>query len=129
MNAPHKHAALIKQWADGAEIEQFSIARDKWIHAQAPLWSENVEYRIKPVPHKWQHVIDAFNAGDICQWLNPDTGEWEPKCGKFFSVHEIYRIKPDPVSKKAALAALKQCVNTDNVTAYLLVVKFIGEQQ
>ena len=43
---PHKHAELIKAWADGAEIE----CRDcrVWYHAKDPKWQEDMEYRIKP---------------------------------------------------------------------------------
>jgi hypothetical protein len=43
---PHKHAELIKAWADGAEIE----CRDcrVWYYAKDPRWQEDMEYRIKP---------------------------------------------------------------------------------
>lgn len=43
---PHKHAELIKAWADGAGIE----CRDSgvWYHAKDPRWQEDIEYRIKP---------------------------------------------------------------------------------
>jgi len=42
---PHKHAELIKAWADGAEIE----CRDcrVWYHTKDPRWQEDMEYRIK----------------------------------------------------------------------------------
>jgi hypothetical protein len=52
---PHKHAELIKAWADGAEIEfrtrfhngEFS----NWSFAESPSWDVSVyEYRIKPEP-------------------------------------------------------------------------------
>lgn len=54
---PHKHAALIKAWADGAEI-QFRYRRggnplvkwSDWKTVGNPQWdtSETYEYRIKP---------------------------------------------------------------------------------
>jgi hypothetical protein len=48
---PHKHAALIKAWADGAEIEYFDIdCTDVWQAAPSPAWSIDSEYRIKPQP-------------------------------------------------------------------------------
>ena len=50
---PHKHAELIKAWADGAEIEAlfFNDARDNWTIAQNPAWSNgNLRFRIKPEP-------------------------------------------------------------------------------
>lgn len=48
---PHKHAELIKAWADGAEIEYF---RDEvgWQLICTPSWDEDVEYRIKPEEKK-----------------------------------------------------------------------------
>lgn len=48
-NKPHKHAGLIKAWADGAEIQYFSPVYREWCEARPhPIWEENVEYRIKP---------------------------------------------------------------------------------
>lgn len=46
MNKPHKHAELIKAWADGAEIE-CQTERGMWEPVADPGWYEEVEYRIK----------------------------------------------------------------------------------
>ena len=45
---PHKHAELIKAWADGAEIEAFDSCIDEWVKASSPSWGNQIEYRIKP---------------------------------------------------------------------------------
>lgn len=47
---PHKHAELIKAWADGASIEK--LTKDGWLNCEPNyiLWSLDVEYRIKPEP-------------------------------------------------------------------------------
>lgn len=45
MGNPHKHAELIKAWADGAEIE-FLAPDGKW-YPSDPVWDINREYRIK----------------------------------------------------------------------------------
>lgn len=45
---PHKHAALIKMWADGAIIEARDLSG--WIEVPNPVWNEWVEYRLKPEP-------------------------------------------------------------------------------
>jgi hypothetical protein len=50
MKTPHKHAELIKAWADGAEIEYFSNAVAGWRPTTIPNWADNVEFRIKPEP-------------------------------------------------------------------------------
>ena len=47
MNQPHKHAELIKAWADGAEIEWKNDV-GIWLVAQWPEWNDKTEYRIKP---------------------------------------------------------------------------------
>ena len=46
---PHKHAELIKAWADGAEIQVYKPHWDEWHDCLVPLWDSN-EYRIKPEP-------------------------------------------------------------------------------
>ena len=50
MKTPHKHAELIKAWADGAEIEKQN--RDgTWVkHQDEWPWFNDWTYRIKPAP-------------------------------------------------------------------------------
>ena len=50
----HKHAELIKAWADGAEIEfkDPSSSNGGWHFVESPSWDEHIEYRIKPEPVK-----------------------------------------------------------------------------
>ncbi len=52
---PHKHAELIKAWADGAEIESRILCTGTWTWGEwrlneTPSWwaVETIEYRIKP---------------------------------------------------------------------------------
>ena len=53
---PHKHAELIKAWADGAEIQQrnFYYAPRKWsdwlVFNGTWIDEDSTEYRIKPEP-------------------------------------------------------------------------------
>jgi len=47
---PHKHAELIKAWADGAEIETRWSDAQAWIPVKNPEWGNGFEYRIKPEP-------------------------------------------------------------------------------
>ena len=44
----HKHAEVIKAWADGAIIEVFLKVR--WFVVYNPQWNEDYQYRIKPEP-------------------------------------------------------------------------------
>jgi hypothetical protein len=50
MNKPHKHAELIKQWADGAEIEELGELTNAWYNCPHPSWGGDITYRIKPQP-------------------------------------------------------------------------------
>ena len=50
MKQPHKHAELIKAWADGAEIQYFDEIDQRWWDRPNPCWNENKQYRIKPEP-------------------------------------------------------------------------------
>ena len=65
MKTPHKHADLIKAWADGAEIQY----RDKgeqaaWDTMTVPYWNcDWIEFRIKPQPKP--DVTAYFKSGNI----------------------------------------------------------------
>lgn len=50
MSKPHKHAKLIKAWADGAEIQVKSPAWANWHTINDPDWNpdDRYQYRIKP---------------------------------------------------------------------------------
>lgn len=52
MAKPHKHAALIKAWADGAEIQYQYENTTMWVDlGDSPAaWHPTVQYRIKPEP-------------------------------------------------------------------------------
>lgn len=56
MNKPHKHAEVIKAWADGAEIEFRDplSSGPAWKDTPHPAWHEDWEYRVKPQPKKYK---------------------------------------------------------------------------
>lgn len=47
---PHKHAELIKAWADGAEIQFKSQGSTDWRDVSSPQWNPDCQYRINPAP-------------------------------------------------------------------------------
>ena len=64
MPTPHKHAELIKAWADGAIIQVKSNSKEKWGTFQgkeAPAWNEDLHYRIKPEPQIIECWIDPYS--------------------------------------------------------------------
>ena len=51
MNKPHVHAAVIKAWADGAQIQYKMEDSSHWRDFGdliSPSWSEKNYYRVKP---------------------------------------------------------------------------------
>jgi hypothetical protein len=84
----HKHAALIKAWADGATIEYrtrrswYDESWTNWYPNPQPSWNtdDSTEYRIKPEPHPQQDLIDAAKSGDRTIEFQGalGTGPWYP---------------------------------------------------
>ena len=46
----HKHADLIHAWADGAQIQSRNSNYEPWKDNCLPIWAQDTEYRIKPMP-------------------------------------------------------------------------------
>ena len=75
MTKPHKHAEIIKAWADGAEVEyRFHNGQKGWsewkIHEQdKPFLSGSWwEYRIKPEPTP--DVVKTYNVSLSGSWTH-----------------------------------------------------------
>lgn len=66
-NIPHKHAELIKAWADGAEIQVLD-QNENWVDVafNNPTWFFDDQYRIKPEPTDVEKY--GVELGDI--WLD-----------------------------------------------------------
>ena len=100
MNKPHKHAEVIKAWADGKEIEYKTCDGD-WRITDTPCWTQGREYRVKP--HKWQKEMDAFARGEEIQYRDtsskyPITWYDSPNPYWYTLDHCEYRIKPKQIS-------------------------------
>jgi hypothetical protein len=104
---PHVHAAVIKAWVDGAEIQVKLAGGSVWLDCSPTGWFRNCEYRVKPPPpHKWQKEMDAYADGKTIQWRNTLSQfatfrEWkncvEEKPLWLRGEGHEYRIKPEPV--------------------------------
>ena len=90
MATPHKHADLIKAWADGAEIQAKSMISHTWVDVQEPSWSPEQAYRIKPKePIVVRKAVvpctvsggnplvhwSAYKDNNVCFTFDPDSGE------------------------------------------------------
>jgi hypothetical protein len=62
----HKHAELIKAWADGAQIQVRNPMSDNWQDClnNKPSWHLEYEYRIKPVSQTKKCWVVLFKTSD-----------------------------------------------------------------
>ena len=65
---PRKHAELIKDWADGAEIQRLGLGdeRNCWEDEPNPTWADDEIYRRKPKP-------DSSKRGRISFYRDTET--------------------------------------------------------
>jgi len=64
---PHKHAEVIKAWADGEKIEYFNTL--SWRDTQNPDWNDATQYRVKPTP-KPDLIVNTL-IGFKHEWKSP----------------------------------------------------------
>lgn len=90
MKTPHKHAELIKAWADGAEIEARQGSTTTWVTVKMPRWDGH-EYRIKPEPKP-----DVVRYGIATRWMRKVASDddnleltFDGETGKLKSVEVI----------------------------------------
>ena len=67
---PHKHAEVIKAWADGAQIELRSGDGCPWAVISDPSWAQQLEYRIAPPQPKsyGQVLYEAYIGNNGSDW-------------------------------------------------------------
>lgn len=83
----HKHAELIKAWADGAQIQILHHSTSRWVDANLLLWDTSCEYRIKPEEKKpvvrwmwaWEEhklwcMSDTFMTEEEAKELETESG-------------------------------------------------------
>jgi len=56
MKTPHVHAAIIKAWADGTEIQYYALGEWHDLTGEQPCWFRDTQFRIKPTPKPDQVV-------------------------------------------------------------------------
>lgn len=117
---PHKHAEVIKAWADGAEIETEST-NGKWLTFPKdcnPEWLEHVQYRVKPAkperaPIKLksdeQEMMKFYYAheGDMMEsaiCLVKQVVQWELDAGSIVAREEFDRAVGDRASRDLQIA-------------------------
>jgi hypothetical protein len=71
---PHKHAEVIKAWADGAKIQCKNPTFNYWRDVASPSWSTACDYRIKPEP-KPDVIVEGTLGLDATRFLHLDDPE------------------------------------------------------
>ena len=84
MRTKHKHADLIIQWALGTAVESKHILSNCWSFDLAPIWSDEYEYRIKPVPKP-----DVTVYANVDEYLANDFKHNAVLCGRFSQQREF----------------------------------------
>ena len=63
---PHKHAEVIKAWADGASIEYFDSDDGEWVTLPTLFfWSEDCQYRIKPAEPEKVYPVTRMTYDEL----------------------------------------------------------------
>ncbi len=92
MAQPHKHAAVIKAWAEGAVVEvNFPNDNEGWREVDKhPKWYDTAEYRVR---HKHQQLIDEYNKGALIQFRTCVSDTWQDIGLPSWIKEAEYRIK------------------------------------
>jgi len=94
MNKPHKHAEVIKAWADGAQVETRVTGHHWYIQQRLQFDSNTMEYRIHDPLREFK---EAYARGENVEVLYP-AGY---KSARWYSFDEYFcgselRIAPKP---------------------------------
>ncbi len=74
---PHKHAEVIRAYADGATIEYFDDADEVWYVIDNPSFHDSVKYRVQPETKKHKYRVALFCNNSITRTVTEDFGEDE----------------------------------------------------
>ena len=98
---PHKHAEVIKAWADGAEIQVKFKEDGEWVDVRCDIsWSENYHYRVKP-PRVFQK--SSLSDADLTRILTVNRG--------FCESVTMARIVADAAIKQHIIDLEKEAAN------------------
>lgn len=112
MNKPHKHAELIKAWADGEKIQYHH--QGKWLNCISPAWTADDIYRVKP---EREYPVSTMKATDLKN-LCTENMEFELHSDHFGSVITITLKKGTPgrdALTAIANAALRHAIDAGQV--------------
>ena len=72
----HKHADLIIEWANGAQIQYYDITMHRWENDANPKWREETNFRVKPEPKpdvEFRYTVNSrFLLQGCDSWEKPN---------------------------------------------------------
>lgn len=107
---PHKHAKVIKAWAEGRQVQVYLTCSNKWEtldnNSKWISWSEDLKYRIKPktieVKYRrflWKHgngnVAVYVESADVTPGVNEKSlhfVKWIDKEWQIYSFEDDYEV-------------------------------------
>ena len=129
----HKHADLIKAWADGAEIEWLEPRSEEWLPVETPCWDSRMAYRVKPAPDPYADLKAAHARGETIQfrWTSSSSSRWaDLSTVEWIQPAYCYRVKPKSDRKKIEVYDLRAMIGGSSLSAFAFkVCEYLDQQE
>lgn len=89
--AEHKHAEVIRAYANGAEIEIYDAAMG-WLDIGNPSWIEKCQYRVKPTQTASGYPQTKMTPGDLGATFIHSMMGVDPRYAPEFSIRTMDRL-------------------------------------
>jgi hypothetical protein len=95
VNKPHKHAKVIKAWADGAKIQIKMPKGSIWQDISDPCWGEGFEYRVKPESRRLYVRVARHKDGSLIAYSAPDKKSPHLEDSRWSTVDSLQWVNDD----------------------------------
>ncbi len=72
---PHKHAEVIRAYADGHDVQMCSAG--SWVDIKYPVFAEEYQFRVKPEPKTHKYRVALFSDGKNVWTISEDERDDE----------------------------------------------------
>lgn len=85
-------AKVVQAYADGKAI-QYDCGNGVWRDMQNPSFVDPKEYRIKPEPREWWHVVTQTGSTAVAFRYKADAQSWVNGCRGAFALYTIVHVR------------------------------------